>query len=338
MKIIHLLASPFFTGPAEVVAQLALAQRRLGHEVTVAVDRKRTEAPAEELAAPRFEALGLSSDAALELSVKSTPWAMMRDVLTLRGVAVDVVHSHFSHDHVIARLGRPPGAVLVRSVHAPRSLRWTAPAADAWTVPTAQLARKRIGLPVMVLPPIVADTFVPAEDRAEAKRSLGLPEAPLIGMVSTFQASRRHALGLDAFARVHARRPDARLVLVGDGALEPELRTQVARLGLQAAVHFAGYQAGDRFVAWLQAMDEVWVLGLGNDFAGRAAAQARACGARVVAVDEGALERYADALVAADADAIDAAALRPERRSVTLEPAESVARRVLALYEQARQR
>jgi hypothetical protein len=85
-------------------------------------------------------------------------------------------------------------------------------------------------------------------------------------------------------------------------------------------------------------MDEVWVLGLGNDFAGRAAAQARACGARVVAVDEGALERYADALVAADADAIDAAALRPERRSVTLEPAESVARRVLALYEQARQR
>lgn len=338
MKIVHLLASPFFTGPAEVVAQLALAQRRLGHEVTVAVDRKRHETPAEEPAAPRFEALGLLSAAGLELSVKSTPWAMMRDVLTLRGVPADVVHSHFSHDHVIARLGRPPGAALVRSVHAPRSLRWTAPPAEAWTVPTAALARKLIGLPVLVLPPIVGDTFVPAADRAEVKRALGLPDAPLVGMVSTFQASRRHALGLDAFARVRERRPDARLVLVGDGALEPELRAQVARLGLEASVTFAGYQAGERFVAWLQALDEVWVLGLGNDFAGRAAAQARACGARVVSVDEGALERYADALVAADAEAIDAAALTNERRSVNLESAESIARRVLALYEQARAR
>lgn len=338
MKIVHLLASPFFTGPAEVVAQLALAQRRLGHEVTVAVDRKRRETPAEEPAAPRFEALGLLSAAGLELSVKSTPWAMMRDVLTLRGVPADVVHSHFSHDHVIARLGRPPGAALVRSVHAPRSLRWTAPPAEAWTVPTAELARKLIGLPVLVLPPIVGDTFVPAADRAEVKRALGLSDAPLVGMVSTFQASRRHALGLDAFARVRERRPDARLVLVGDGALEPELRAQVARLGLEASVTFAGYQAGERFVAWLQALDEVWVLGLGNDFAGRAAAQARACGARVVSVDEGALERYADALVAADAEAIDAVALTNERRIVNLESAESIARRVLALYEQARAR
>ena len=36
MKIVHLLASPFFSGPAELVAQLAFAQRALGHEVTPA--------------------------------------------------------------------------------------------------------------------------------------------------------------------------------------------------------------------------------------------------------------------------------------------------------------
>ena len=41
MRILHLLASPFFSGPAESVALLALAQRALGHEVSVAVDRKR---------------------------------------------------------------------------------------------------------------------------------------------------------------------------------------------------------------------------------------------------------------------------------------------------------
>lgn len=39
MKVLHLLASPFFSGPAESLTQLALAQRALGHEVSVAVDR-----------------------------------------------------------------------------------------------------------------------------------------------------------------------------------------------------------------------------------------------------------------------------------------------------------
>jgi glycosyltransferase involved in cell wall biosynthesis len=337
VKVLHLLASPWFTGPAESVAQLALAQRRLGHEVSVAVDRKRVKTPAEEPAVPRLEALGLLSDAPLELSVKSSPWAMMRDVLALRAVAVDVVHAHFSHDHAIARLGRPKGALLVRSVHAPRSLRWSAPVADAWTVPTSELARRLIGSPVLVLPPILSDAFRPPDDREVLRRSLGLGDGPVVGMVSTFQASRRHALGLDAFAAVRARRPEARLVLVGDGALEPALRAQVERLGLAGAVTFAGYQAGERFVAWLQSLDEVWVLGLGNDFAARAAAQARACGVRVVAVDEGALERYADALVTPDVDSVAGAALTGERRPLSVEPADAIARRVLALYAQARE-
>jgi glycosyltransferase involved in cell wall biosynthesis len=250
---------------------------------------------------------------------------------------VDVVHAHFSHDHAIARLGRPKGALLVRSVHAPRSLRWSAPIADAWTVPTAALARRLIGSPVLVLPPLLSDVFRPPDDRAALRRSLGLPDVPLVGMVSTFQPSRQHALGLDAFAAVRARVPQARLVLVGDGALEPALRAQVARLGLTDAVTFAGYQAGERFVPWLQALDEVWVLGLGNDYAARAAAQARACGVRVVAVDEGALERYADALVVPEVESVVREALTGERRPLTVEPADAVARRVLELYAQARE-
>src|SRR5439155_19175885 len=94
-------------------------------------------------------------------------------------------------------------------------------------------------------------------------------------------------------------RPTARLVLTGDGELEPELRSIVSALGLEGSVTFAGYQRAESFVRWLQALDEVWVLGLGNDYSGRAAAQARACGVKVVAVDEGALASLADALVPA---------------------------------------
>src|SRR5688572_13371037 len=134
MRILHLLASPVFSGPAENVSLLAQAQRALGLDVSVAVDRKRTEVSSEEPAVPRLRELGLLDEGGLELSVKSSPLAMVRDVRLLKRRRVDVVHAHFSHDHFLARFGRPVGARVIRSVHATRSLRWSLPAADGYTV------------------------------------------------------------------------------------------------------------------------------------------------------------------------------------------------------------
>lgn len=335
MKIVHLLASPFYSGPAELVAQLALAQRVLGHEVTVAVDRKRHSAEAEELALPRLRTLGLDADLPLELSVKSSPLGVYRDVRRLGHLQAEIVHCHFSHDHFIARWGLPKGARLVRSIHAPRSVRKLMPRAAAWTIPFESLGRALIGAPVMVLPPLVAPQFVPPVDRAALRRSLGLPELPLVGMVSTFQPSRRHELGLLAFEQLRKRRPIARMVMVGDGELLEPVRQRAKAMNLSDAVTFPGYQSGDTFVQWLQALDEVWILGLGNDFSARAAAQARACGVRVLAVDEGALARYADVIVERSAEGIAARALDTERRTVTIDAPDAIARRVVELYEKA---
>jgi glycosyltransferase involved in cell wall biosynthesis len=331
VKVLHLLASPFFSGPAESLVQLALAQRARGHEVSIAVDSKRRSTAAEELAVPRLEALGLLADVGLELSVKSTPLAVAKDIARLKRLPVDVVHCHFSHDHLLARWGRPAGARLVRSIHAPRSLRRVMPVADAWTVPTDALAARLQGRRVLVLPPLVDARFVPPASRAAVRRRLELPDVPLVGMVSTFQPSRRHDVAVAAFEQLVRRRPDAHLVLVGDGALQAHVEADVRRRGLSARVHVVGYQTGEAFVAWLQALDEVWILGLGNDWAGRAAAQARACGVRVVAVDEGGLGRFADAVVAAEPDAVARAALQPERREVGLPSANDVAAQLEAL-------
>lgn len=336
MKILHLLASPFFSGPAELVSQLALAQRALGHEVLVAVDRKRRHTGAEELAAPRLAALSLTSPEGLEVSVKSSPLAVLRDLRALKALEVDVMHCHFSHDHVLARFGRRPGTTLIRSIHAPRSVRRMLPKANGWTVPYETLSRAFLGQPVMVLPAIVDPRFAPPANRARLRTALGLPELPLVGMVSTFQASRRHDLGVSAFEQVLRRRPVARLALVGDGALLPQVKARVKTMRLTEQVFFPGYQSGEAFVQWLQALDEVWILGLGNDFSARAAAQARACGVRVVAVDEGALPRYADVVVERSAEGIAAKALESERRTVAIEPADAIARRVLDLYTRAR--
>lgn len=337
MKILHLLASPFWSGPAENVALLALAQREAGHEVRVAVDRRRRIVEAEEPAVPRFEALGLLDAGGLELSVKSLPWTVLRDMRLLHQRSLDVVHTHFTHDHLIARFGRPPGSVMVRSIHAPRSLRSSLPRADAYTVPAATLVARLEGRKVRVLPPLVDPRFRPAENRESLRAELGLKGAPLIGMVSTFQPSRRHSLGVVAFAQLLRTRPEARLVLVGDGALLEEVRQQVRELGLEERVTFAGYQSGDAFVKWLQALDEVWILGLGNDWSGRAAAQARACGVRVVAVDEGALPAMADVRVEQHtAEAVVSASLSLERARVEHPSNRRIAEDVLALYEQAR--
>ena len=323
MRILHLLASPVWSGPAETIAALALAQRALGHEVHVAVDRRRSQVSSEELAAPRFAALGLLGEEGLELSVKSSPAGMARDIVRLRRWTGDVLHAHFSHDHFLARFS---GKRLVRSLHAPRSLRWSLPNADAFTVCVETRDRRVLERPHLLLPALVSADFVPG-DRAAAQRELGLRGEPLIVMTSTFQASRQHGLALAAFALLRQRKPGAQLLLIGDGALAGELR---ARAG--PGVSFFGYQRGSAFVRYLQACDQLWVLGLGNDFAARIAAQGRACGAQVVAVAEGQLARYASTLVPLDAAAIALAAQAPGGGPADLPNTARVAADVLELY------
>ncbi|CAM3238301.1 glycosyltransferase [Corallococcus sp. ZKHCc1 1396] len=341
MRILHLLASPFWSGPAENVALLAQAQRALGHEVTVAVDRKRRDVLSEEPAVPRFQSLGLLDEGGLTLSVKSSPWELWSDLQALRGRQVDVLHAHFTHDHLLTRWGTPKGAVRIRSIHAPRSLRASLPDAGAYTVPANHLRAKLEGRhrPVQVLPALVAPMFEPPKDRKALRRALGLEDTHLVGMISTFQESRRHAVGVEAFAALVRHRPEARLVLVGDGALLEVTRTQVSAHGLKDQVTFAGYQQGPAFAKWLQALDEVWILGLGNDWSARAAAQARACGVRVVAVKEGALPELADAQVdAPTVDAVLSAALSGAQATTEHPTNHRIASDILALYGQAEAR
>jgi L-malate glycosyltransferase len=78
------------------------------------------------------------------------------------------------------------------------------------------------------------------------------------------------------------------------------------------------------------------VLGLGNDWAGRTALQARACGVRVVAAPLGALPRWADVVLEeVRPSALAAAALGDGRRDVALPDVDAVAREVLGLYRAA---
>jgi L-malate glycosyltransferase len=337
VRVLHLLASPVFSGPAEAVALLAAAQQRAGATVKVAVDSTRAGTGTEESAVPRFEALGLLDSGGLALSAHPGVRTLWTDRGRLRHVEVDVIHCHTSHDHWLAWLGRPAGTRLVRSLHAPRSLRWSLPPADALTIPDAHLALQLWPGPVAVLPALVdTQLFQPSADRRTLRNALGLGAGPVVGMVSTFQAPRRHAVAIAAFAKLRQRAPETTLVLLGDGVLEPALRAQVTASRLEGSVKFVGYRRGVDFVHWLQALDELWVLGLGNDWAGRAALQARACNVRVVAARLGALPEWADAVLEdVSPEALADSALGGERRQVPLPDVDAVASEGLTLYRAA---
>jgi glycosyltransferase involved in cell wall biosynthesis len=73
------------------------------------------------------------------------------------------------------------------------------------------------------------------------RASLGIPEgAPVLGTVGNFKPQKGHRYLLEAAVRVCQTFPDARFVLVGQGALEEALHRQVRQLGLEDRVIFAG--------------------------------------------------------------------------------------------------
>ncbi|HEX8666754.1 MAG TPA: glycosyltransferase [Allosphingosinicella sp.] len=57
---------------------------------------------------------------------------------------------------------------------------------------------------------------------------------------------------LRAFAKVKAQLPAARLVLVGEGPLEPQLRRQVSELGLGGSIEFLGHRTAEEVAQWMR--------------------------------------------------------------------------------------
>jgi glycosyltransferase involved in cell wall biosynthesis len=90
--------------------------------------------------------------------------------------------------------------------------------------------------------------------REEARLALGIPEgAPLVGTVGRLTEVKRQDVLLRAFARLRARVPDARLLVVGDGPLRAPLRRLAEGLNLGGSAHFVGYQPQTE--RYYQAMD-----------------------------------------------------------------------------------
>jgi glycosyltransferase involved in cell wall biosynthesis len=173
-----------------------------------------------------------------------------------------------------------------------------------------------------------AHLFTPARRSTELRRHWNAgADAPVLIYVGRLASEKNVPLALRAFEAVHAQRPDARLVVVGDG---PQRRS------LQAShpqVHFVGLQRGSELAAHYASADVFLFPSLSETF-GNVTLEAMASGLAVVAFDAaaaGALIRNGrNGLLApaADADAFvraacaaatgDMAALRQRARQTAL--------------------
>ncbi len=82
----------------------------------------------------------------------------------------------------------------------------------------------------------------------EAKRNMireqyQLSKKWIVGHIGRFSEQKNHAFILKIFREIYTKNPDARLMLVGIGELETQIRTMVDELNLKNAVIFAGPQA-----------------------------------------------------------------------------------------------
>ena len=100
------------------------------------------------------------------------------------------------------------------------------------------------------------ERFHPAWPDAALRQELRLEAADeVVGIVAALRPEKNHELFLEVAARIHAQRPQAKFLVVGDGPRRAKLESLAAKLNITDAVRFAGTRA-----------DVPRVLGLMNVF------------------------------------------------------------------------
>jgi len=133
---------------------------------------------------------------------------------------------------------------------------------------------------------VETDRYMKAEVRVDdKKRSLGLnPKSLVVGTVGWLLPVKGPVHLLRAMARVWQSHPEIRLVFVGKGDLEEELRAEAIRMGVSERAKFLGWR--EDIPEIMQILD-IFVLPSLNEGMGRVLVEAMAAGKPIVASSVG---------------------------------------------------
>lgn len=241
-------------------------------------------------------------------------WRPLRDALRAAGDGwADLVHvqTPFLAQYAGVRLARANGLPVVATYHtffehyfehylpwvpagwlrtlARRVSRSQCNALDAVIVPSSPmrdvLARYGVSRPMHVLPTgLPADAFRPG-DGARFRAAHGIAATrPLLLFVGRVAFEKNIDFLLDAMLALRRNRPDALLVIAGEGPALPALRARVARDRLDGCVRFAGYLERSRALPDCYAAADAFVFASTTETQGLVLLEAMAQARPVVAL------------------------------------------------------
>lgn len=267
--------------------------------------------------------------------------ALLGLVRLIRREGIDVVHTHSSVDGWLGGMAaRLTGRPVVRTRHVSIPIRRGVNPVYRWladrVVTSGEAIRQLViaaGVPpahVVAIPAgVKLDDFTDPAGGEAALRSLGLAagatRGPVVGSVAMFRGSKGHDHLLDAFARVHARRPDARLLLVGDGGRREWAEGLARERGLHGAVTFTGFRTD--VPALLSVMDCFVLASTRTEGVPQSLLQAAAAGVPLVASRIGGIpEVVEDVVTGLLVPPADPAALAAAIEATLADPAAAAAR------------
>lgn len=221
--------------------------------------------------------------------------------LAREGGGFDVIDAHYFYPDgvaaaLLARWLRKPLVITARGsdinrlsqIAWPRRLivRAAAQASGIVTVSGALSARLReLGVAAdkitVVRNGVDLARFAPV-DRVEARRRLGLPDAPLVMSIGNLVPEKGHDLVLDALARL----PDVHAIVVGGGPERSRLAKRIDACGLSSRVRLLPEQPQAE-LRWLYAAVDAVVLASTREGTPNVLLEAMACGTPVVATAVG---------------------------------------------------
>jgi glycosyltransferase involved in cell wall biosynthesis len=295
MRVLHLFGDWKWTGPSEPTLDLCLELRALGVDVTFACPAPPPEATSTLPARARDRGLIPVHDFRLERSI-----SLVKNLEDIKKVAEacashDLLHVHFSHDHVVGGLGarRSGRAKIVRTNHkaipTPRNIatKYLYRKLTDGYLTTSRTALEadvaRFGLRGWHIDPAMRlERFTPREAPHDGF---------ILGVVARMQRHRRFDILLKGVSL--AKVPDLRVLIVGRGTHMDEVAVRPAKeLGL-TNVTFTGY-LGDKYMETLASFDALLFLVPGSDGSCRAIREAMAMGHAVIGARRGMIPEIVD--------------------------------------------